>query len=45
MTDNEGCLVLRIVFREDDEKKYNDYIDQNGCRADYEEEINQLKWW
>jgi hypothetical protein len=34
-----------LIFREDDEKGYNEYLDQTGCRVDYEEEINQQRWF
>ena len=34
-----------LIFREDDEKGYNEYLNQTGCRIDYEEEINQQRWF
>ena len=38
-------MVSVLIFREDDEKGYNEYLDQTGCRVDYEEEIHQQRWF
>tara|TARA_R100000808_G_scaffold21063_1_gene45545 strand:+ start:311 stop:667 length:357 start_codon:yes stop_codon:yes gene_type:complete len=40
-----GSGYIKLVFRKDDEKEYEDYLNQTGCEGDYEEELNQERWF